>query len=84
MRKDCNNRVKWIVIQAASTDIRHDGRLGDCYDRVKARHGGNHGIAVSHVATKMIMIMWHMLSTMTPYSTRDNGLYQKKLKRRKA
>ena len=48
-------------MQAANTAIRHDMRLGDCYDRVKARHGGNHGIAVSHVATKMIIIMWHML-----------------------
>ena len=81
IKKDSNRRVNWIMIQAANTAVRHDDRMKRFYEQVKQRHGGNHPIAITHVANKMITIIWHMLTTMTAHSTKNNELYQKKLKK---
>ena len=81
IKKDSNRRVNWIMIQAANTAVRHDARMKRFYEQVKQRHGGNHPIAITHVANKMITIIWHMLTTMTAHSTKNNELYQKKLKK---
>ena len=69
------------MIQAANTAVHHDDRMKRFYEQVKQRHGGNHPIVITHVANRMIMIIWNMLTTMTPYSTRNNELYQRKLKK---
>ena len=81
IKKDSNRRVNWIMIQATNTAVRHDDRMKRFYEQVKQRHGGNHPIAITHVANKMITIIWHMLTTMTAYSTKNSELYQKKLKK---
>ena len=81
IKKDSNRRVNWIMIQAANTAVRHDDRMKRFYEQVKQRHGGNHPIAITHVANKMITIIWNMLTTMTLYSTRNNELYKRKLKK---
>ena len=49
------------------------------YLRVCKRHG--HAVAITHVANKMMTIMWHMLTTKTPYIQQNPKLYQKKLKK---
>ena len=81
MKKDSSRRVNWVMIQAANTAVRHDGRMKSFYEQVKQRHGGNHPIAITHVANKMITVIWTMLTTMTPYPTRNNEPYQGKLKK---
>ena len=40
-----------------------------------------HNIAITHVANKMMVIIWHMLTDRTLYKERKDRLYQKKLKK---
>ena len=42
------------MIQAANVAVRHDDRLKWFYQNAKTRHGGNHPIAITHVANKMV------------------------------
>ncbi len=81
MKKAANRNVNWATIQAAQAAVQHDPRMKLVYERVKKRNGGRHTIAVTHVATKMLRIIWKMLVTQTPYSTRDSDRYARKLAR---
>jgi len=77
--KDGNKKVRWILIQAANTASRTDGRLRKFYLRFAKRHG--YHIAVTHVANKMCTIMWHLLTYKKLYNERKPNLYKTKLKR---
>jgi hypothetical protein len=77
--KDGNKKVRWILIQAANTAARADDRLRRFYLRIAKRHG--HHIAITHVANKMITIIWHMLVNKKLYNERKHSLYETKLKR---
>ena len=79
MKKDSNRKIKWIMVQVANVAARTDERMKAFYMRVRKRHG--HTVAITHVANKMLTIMWHMLCTNTLYNQRKDELYQKKLKR---
>ena len=57
--KGGSRKVKWIMIQAANTAIRSDHRLKAFYERKLRRH--HHNVAVTHVANKMLRIIWHLL-----------------------
>ncbi len=57
--KDGNKKIRWILIQAAKTAARKDYRLRKFYLRIAKRYG--HRVAITHVANKMITIIWHML-----------------------
>ena len=59
--------------------VLYDGRMRDYYERMKKTHHSS--IAITHVANKMIKIIWHMLANKTLYKDRDEKLYQKKIKR---
>jgi transposase len=74
-----NKKVRWILIQAANTAARKDDRLRKFYLRIAKRHG--HNIAVTHVANKMVTIIWHMLVNKKLYNERKQSLYETKLKR---
>ena len=50
------------MIQAANVAVRYDDRLKWFYQNAKTRHGGNHPIAITHVANKMVRIIWKMLT----------------------
>ena len=78
---DVNRKLNWLMIQVASVAVRHDDRMKEYYERVKKRHGGKHAIAITHVANKMLHIMWYMLRDGEPYRNRDERLYQSKLAR---
>jgi hypothetical protein len=67
-----------LLIQAANTAARKDDRLRKFYLRIAKRHG--HHIAITHVANKMITIIWHMLVNKM-YNERKQNLYETKLKR---
>ena len=77
--KDGNKKIRWIMIQAANTAVRTDDRMKKYYAKVVKRHG--HSIAITHVANKMIRIMWYMLKNKENYKDGKDGLYQRKLKR---
>ena len=40
--------------------VLYDGRMRDYYERMKKTHRSS--IAITHVANKMIKIIWHMLT----------------------
>ena len=63
----------------ANTAARKDERLRKFYLRIAKRHG--HHIAITHVANKMITIIWHMLVNRKLYNERKQSLYETKLKR---
>ena len=77
--KDGNKKVRWILIGAANTASRTDGRLRKFYLRLAKRHGRH--IAITHVANKICTIMWHMLTYKKLYNERKSSLYETKLKR---
>jgi transposase len=77
--KDGNRKVKWITIQAANAAIRCDPMLKSYYEKKLRTHHRN--IALTHVANKMLKILWHMLSEKRLYNERSEKLYQSKLKR---
>lgn len=77
--KDGNKKIRWILIQAANTAVRTDARMKKYYTKIVKRHG--HSIAITHVANKMIRIMWYMLKNKKTYSDGKPDLYQRKLKR---
>lgn len=71
--------LRWIMVEAARTAVRHDARLREFYDRVARRRGG--GKAVVAVACKMLKIIWFMLTREEPYGSVNGRLYGAKLKR---
>jgi transposase len=77
--KDGNKKIRWIMIQAANTAVRTDDRMKKYYTKMVKRHG--HSIAITHVANKMIRIMWYMLKNKENYKDGKDELYQRKLKR---
>lgn len=77
--KDGNKKAQWIMIQVANVAARHDPRMKAYYDKVVKRH--HHNIAITHVANKMLRILWYMLTEDTLYNERNEKLYSSKLKR---
>jgi transposase len=77
--KGGSRKVKWIMTQAANSAIRSDPRMRAYYERKLRRH--HHNVAVTHVANKMLRIIWHMLQENRLYNERKQRLYESKLKR---
>jgi len=80
--KDGNGKVKWMkwmMIQAANVAVRNDPRMRAFYERKLRRH--KHNMAMTHVANKMLKIIWHMLRENRLYNERSERLYMSKLKR---
>ena len=81
MKKASNRRINWMFVQAANVAVMHDDRLKEFYERCKKRHGGKHVIAITHVANKMIRIIWAMLTLKEPYRSHNVQRYGRKMKR---
>lgn len=79
MKKDGNKKINWIMIQAANTASRTDDRLKKYYMNIAKRHG--HHVVITHVANKMMRIIWSMLTYKQLYNERKKELYEIKLKR---
>ena len=77
--KERNKKVRWILIEAANTASRTDDRLRKFYLRMVKRH--SHHIAITHVANKMMTIIWYMLTHKKLYNERKQHLFDTKLKR---
>ena len=84
MRKTSNRRCNWAMLQTVRTAAIYDERMGRIHARSKKRNSARPMVARTHVATKMIRIVWSMLVTRTPYSGHDPKTYKLKLARAEA
>ena len=57
---------------------RHNDRLKKYYMKIAKKHG--HHVAITHVANKMVRILWSMLTYKQLYNERKKELYETKLK----
>ena len=76
--KQGSKMLRWIMVEAARSAVRHDERMRVFYERVKRRRGD--GKAIVAVACKMLKIIWFMLKRREPYQSRNEGKYGDKLK----
>jgi transposase len=80
IKKGSKKKAQWIMTQVANVAAQHDPRMKAYYDRLVKR-GLHHNIAITHIANKMLKIIWHMLTDDTLYNERKEKLYASKLKR---
>ena len=78
-KKNTNGLVNWAMCEAAQIAVLHDPKMALVYEAAKRRHADKHTLGIVVVAHKMVTIMWHMLSTQTPYKSRNEAMYQRKL-----
>ena len=79
MKKDANRKVNWIMIQRALSAATHDPKMVAHYERIKKRHPPQ--VAITHVAKKMLVIIWTMLTRNETYESRDKKLHAAKLRK---
>ena len=77
MKKDCDRMLTWAMMQAAMTAAQYDPRLKLKYKTASARHPPM--VARSHVANKMAISVWHILTNKEPYRYVNQEMYQRKL-----
>jgi transposase len=58
--KQGSRMLRWIMVEAARSAMRHDSRMRRFYERVKRRRGD--GKAIVALACKMLKIIWFMLT----------------------
>jgi transposase len=73
-----NRRLRWAMVEAAHTAVKHDRRLGGMYERLSRRRGS--GCAMVAVAHEMARIMYFMLVRGEPYRESNGALTERKLK----
>ena len=73
--------VNWAVCEAANVAVKYDTRMKAAYESARRRHAGKHMLGIVVAAHKMVTIMWHMLKNRTPYESRNEDLYKRKLAR---
>lgn len=78
-----NKLVNWAMCEAAQIAVRHDPKMAAAYESARRRHADKHALGIVAVAHKMVTIMWHILHTKTPYQSRNQKLYERKLNRMK-
>ncbi len=78
-----NKLVNWAMCEAAQIAVRHDPKMAAIYESARRRHADKHALGIIVVAHKMVTIMWHILHTKTPYQSRNQELYERKLNRMK-
>ena len=78
-----NQHVKPILVEAAWSAVRTNGRLKARYHRLVLRFGGYHNPAAKKraiiaIAHTLIVIIWHVLATDTPYTDLGADFYQRR------
>jgi transposase len=73
--------LRYAVVEAANTTIKHDERLGAFYRRIAERRGPQKAKVAT--AREMLVIMWHMLTNKEPYRTMNVEMVERKYKRMK-
>jgi transposase len=75
--KQGSKMIRWIMVESARVAVNHDPRLKSFYERIKYRRGDQKAIVAT--ASKMLKIIWTMLSRREPYESRNEKSYEKKL-----
>lgn len=75
--KQGSKMIRWIMVESARTAVNHDERLSAFYERIKHRRGDQKAIVAT--ASKMLKIIWTMLSRREPYESRNEKSYERKL-----
>lgn len=60
-----SRNARWLAIEAAHTIARSSSPLAATYLRIRRRKG--HQIAVTALARKLVIVVWHLLTTQQPY-----------------
>jgi transposase len=60
-----SRNARWLAIEAAHTIARSNSPLAATYLRIRRRKG--HQIAVTALARKLVVVVWHLLTTQQPY-----------------
>ena len=71
--------ARWMAIQAANLLVRTPSPLQHWYRKLKKAKG--HNIAIVAVARKLVVLVWHILTTGEPYRYAQPALHQAKLAR---
>lgn len=77
--KDGSNILRWTLTLAAQGVIRKSGKLHRFHTRLSNRIG--YSKAVVATARKLLVIIYHMLTTGEKYEERDDDLTDRKMKR---
>lgn len=75
--KQGSKMLRWVMVEAARVAVNHDEKMRSFYSRVKYRRGDQKAIVAT--ASKMLKIIWFMLSRGEPYLSRNQGRYEEKL-----
>jgi transposase len=75
--KQGSKMIRWIMVESARVAVNHDERLNVFYERIKHRRGDQKAIVAT--ASKMLKIIWTMLSRREPYESRNEKSYERKL-----
>ncbi len=70
--------LRYSMVEAAHTAIRHDARIGNFYSKIASRRGPQKAKVAA--ARQMLAIIWHMLCNMEPYRTENHTMTQQKYK----
>ena len=71
-----------MLMQAAHSAIKHDPKMAVLYERARRNHP--YVIAVTHVARRMIIIAWCMMTRREKYRHVNEAMYRKKLRKLKS
>jgi transposase len=74
-----SRNARWLAIEAAHTIARSNAPLAAIYHRVRRRKG--HQVAVTALARKLVIVVWHILTTQQPYRYAAPERTRQKLRR---
>jgi transposase len=69
--------LRWAIVESARVAVNHDDRLRTFYLRVRERRGDQKAIIAT--ASKMLKIIWFMLTRRETYSNANQSRYEKKI-----
>ena len=75
--KQGSKLIRWIMVESARVAVNHDERLGAFYERIKQRRGDQKAIVAT--ASKILKIIWTMLSRREAYESRNEKSLREKL-----
>lgn len=74
-----SRNARWLAIEAAHTIARSSSPLAAAYHRIRRRKG--HQVAVTALARKLVIVVWHILTTQQPYRYAEPQRTREKLRR---
>lgn len=75
IRKAGSRQLRWALTQAAKNLVKRPGRFRNLYRRLKRK---GEGLALTACARKLMVVIWHMLTTGEAYRELDPKLAKRK------